>query len=299
MSAFDLIINRIQTNDSTLRSLDLAAKFLNSSQIDSLAHALKYNTVLTSLDLRCNNIDPIRCRVLAQALQVNTGLKSLILKNNNIGSLGCQFLAQALKVNSTMTSLDLQGNHIDSYSFDFLATDMGIHRSSRLTHLNLRYNHAYASGIFHSQGLTSITSLFFHLKSLNLRDNDIGDHSCTCIAHALRINPNLQSLNLRYNRIDKGGGQCIVDALVKNPKHSALIYLNLKRNHGITPQFATESELAINAARHPYFLPTRLAFLSTTHYSHSPSFNTDPLIQQRILSFIPAFISIQGSSAPP
>eukprot|EP01096_Ripella_sp_DP13-Kostka_P009879 TRINITY_DN3809_c0_g1_i2.p1 TRINITY_DN3809_c0_g1~~TRINITY_DN3809_c0_g1_i2.p1 ORF type:complete len:312 (+),score=185.82 TRINITY_DN3809_c0_g1_i2:107-937(+) len=106
-------IAKVQNNDASLTSLNLASNALFNASADentiAIAQGLKTNTNLKELNLGGNGISVSGATALAEALKVNSTLEKLNLEKNSIDNEGLQAIAAAIKDNKGLVELNLFG----------------------------------------------------------------------------------------------------------------------------------------------------------------------------------------------
>ena len=114
---------------------------------------------------------------------------------NLIGEKGISTLSQVLKTNTTVTQLNLKGNLIDPSGAKLLGEALKVNTS--LTDLNLSASKTKTP--IRALGVKAITDALLTnttLKTLELRNNAIGDSGASYIGNLIKVNKVLTSLDL-------------------------------------------------------------------------------------------------------
>ena len=223
MPVDEKILQRLQANDASLRSLNLNKCSLTDADIQILVNTLENNINLTSLYLKENEIGDEGAKALAknstliglnlernkiknkgaQALAQNTTLKRLYLWSNEIGDIG----AQALAKNTTIITLFIGKNKIEDKGAKALADNVILNNLSLSS--NVKIGDEGVKALAENETLTV----------LSLDDNEISNEG----AKALAENKTLIRLYLKNNKIKDEGAQALA-------KSNSLICLNLEGN---------------------------------------------------------------------
>ncbi|MDF1683158.1 MAG: hypothetical protein P1U36_00730, partial [Legionellaceae bacterium] len=216
------ILERLQTNDPLLTSLELWDKQIDDIDAAHLAAALKQNTTLTRLNLGHNHIGDAGTAHLAAALKENTALTEFHLLGNQIHAVGAAHLAAALKENTTLTELNLGHNYIGNTGVKHLAA--ALKQNTTLTKLYLTKNQIDADGAAHLAALLEENAT---LTILDLMSNQISVAGARSLADALKQNNTLTELNLWGTQIGSTGAKHLATALIEN---TTLTNLGLESN---------------------------------------------------------------------
>mmetsp|Transcript_21948 Transcript_21948/g.46292 ORF Transcript_21948/g.46292 Transcript_21948/m.46292 type:complete len:456 (-) Transcript_21948:248-1615(-) len=210
-------------------------------QIVALSRGLAINRILHTLDLSYSRIDDFS--ILAEGLKgccaKRLGLRSIGLRDDHLGLLMAALDSSAGAVAQKLESLDLSFNRLRNPSCigDFLRSPDCHLRELLIGYQNLwqaDYNGKNVDVTKIAQSLAVNTSL----RTLGLRQNELGDTDALELATALEENFTLETLDLGENNVSDPG----VLALANTARSSSrgLQRLNLRRN-----QFGTKASLAL------------------------------------------------------
>jgi len=122
--ALSEIVQRVKSNDPTLKELLLDNRYLAETQeMELLFDAIAQNTHVSKLSLCRNGIDDSLAAALSLALVDNASVEKLLLSDNQITSEGCEYLLGTLDSNTTVSYVDLNDNLIDDrlmYEIDMI-----------------------------------------------------------------------------------------------------------------------------------------------------------------------------------
>ena len=108
----DNIISSQLSNNTTLKTLGIAAGSINDDGVNTLVQSLKYNKSITTLYLYRNpDITSASAQSLAELLLHNNTLEVLELWGTNIDTNGVLVLVETLKTNKGLRELDLDTQH--------------------------------------------------------------------------------------------------------------------------------------------------------------------------------------------
>jgi hypothetical protein len=160
----------------------------------SLANALGSGGAarLKLLDLWSNGIGPNGAAALAKALETNTALQKLYLNENPIGPQGASSLARVLINNRALQSLWISRCNVGDAGADAIAG--ALPRARRLEALDL-----WGNGITSIGGKAIAAALHNNhnpLRTLELRDNPMGDETARAFAEMMPKNIPLATLDL-------------------------------------------------------------------------------------------------------
>ena len=108
----DNIISLQLSNNTTLKTLGIAAGSINDDGVITLVQSLKYNKSITRLYLYRNpDITSASAQSLAELLLHNNTLEGLSLWDTNIDANGVMVLVETLKTNKGLRTLRLDKQH--------------------------------------------------------------------------------------------------------------------------------------------------------------------------------------------
>ena len=108
----DNIISSQLSNNTTLKTLEIAAGSINDDGVITLVQSLKYNKSITDLYLNNNpDITSASAQSLAELLLHNNTLEVLDLMDTNIDTNGVLVLVETLKTNKGLWRLRLDKQH--------------------------------------------------------------------------------------------------------------------------------------------------------------------------------------------
>ena len=108
----DNIISSQLSNNTTLKTLWIAAGSINDDGVITLVQSLKYNKSITVLSLHSNpDITSASAQSLAELLLHNNTLEYLSLRDTNIDTNGVLVLVETLKTNKRLRTLRLDKQH--------------------------------------------------------------------------------------------------------------------------------------------------------------------------------------------
>ena len=119
------VIDRLNSNDTTLTHLDERLTLLGDRGATEIANALKTNRNLRSLRLRGVDIGSKGATALGQMLVENTALTTLDLRGNQIEDAGAEAIAAGLASRGiTMQEVDLWSNQLGDRAADAFGAAM-------------------------------------------------------------------------------------------------------------------------------------------------------------------------------
>lgn len=186
--------------------------------------ALAKNSRLRKLNLSRNEIRGKGFSIIGHMLCNGlTSLMELHLKSCLGDSEGIEKLVEGIKTQKCIAILDLSDNMIGPAGAVYIADLFSLHTRLRQLVLN--------SCQLGSEGADTVllaASATYGLETLQLNDNNIGDHGCEAISHLLRSpTSRLKHLDLKENAIGYIGLSMICKALAKN---KWLLFLGLEWN---------------------------------------------------------------------
>ena len=108
----DNIISSQLSNNTTLKTLEIARGSINDDGVITLVQSLKYNKSITGLYLPSNpDITSASAQSLAELLLHNNTLEVLYLRGTNIDTNGVLVLVETLKTNKRLRTLSLDKQH--------------------------------------------------------------------------------------------------------------------------------------------------------------------------------------------
>ena len=156
---------------------------------------------------------------IIDALHVHTKLEKVSLRGNRIGHRGCHHLLPLIR-NDRLITLDLGDNKIRDKGASILATDLG----RTLTHLNMENNSLVGAG-----SMWGDLAKWSCLKSLSLKDNNIGEVAMGVLTRSLVTNTTLTDLCLNNTGLNYVGLRAI--SVFLEDEQSRLAHLSLRYNH--------------------------------------------------------------------
>ena len=205
--------------DTRVLSLDLSCNSIRATGATALATALELNTTLSSLDMRSNALLASGARAFGRMLRTNRALTCLNVRSNGIGACGAAALAEALASSGcALTCLNLRDNAIMAWGAAAIASALHsnsslseldlsenllkeggaaavgdlLRRNAVLTSISLRYNGLRSGAVALCGGLASNATL----RTLDLRQNDLGVAELHALAEMLESNTCLAELSL-------------------------------------------------------------------------------------------------------
>ena len=231
--------------NSTLATLDVEGNDLGMEGGKALASALRGNRTLTALNLDWNRIGfgDVGGAALLEALETSR-VKRLSLVMNELG--GCYGALRNLGRNASLTSLNLSRNELGPGAGDVVARAL---KWKTLRHLDVSANDlgagsaAIGYGLAENESLTHLdmsrngveSPLFGEalevnatLRSLAIRENDLGDAGGAALARGLARNRTLETLDASRNGLSRGVGDALASAIAA--RASSLTRLDLSSN---------------------------------------------------------------------
>ena len=193
------LVRKIESEDSSLTSVELRNAGIDDSGAGKLAHALQINTVVTDLVLNCNDITDQGARALGSLLEGSTSsLRRLSLRDNPIGDGGASALAAALRTNPHMTALSLPFCGVSDEGAAALA---GALRSPTCALVELHLNGNQISDVGAKQLAAALlaNANASSLTALSLDKNHITDAGAAALAGAVERGRTLRMLTLNGN----------------------------------------------------------------------------------------------------
>ena len=192
-------LQKMLSNNSTVRTLRLVDSYITNEELDILAKALCKNSTLETLDLFKNDLgfhdeSPLKFTGMSEMLATNDKLKELSLDHNPLGSGGVTWIAQALKSNKGVKHLRLRSTLCDDEGAAQLANMLGVNKTLEFLYLCSDYDDE------------------------TLLENNIGDEGAIKLADVLKEhNSSLKVLHLCHNTniTDKGLGK-LTETVQKN-----------------------------------------------------------------------------------
>ncbi len=252
-------LERVRANDKCCTKLRLSNKRISASMATELAEAMKTNGTVTSIELTDNQIGDDGCSKLASVIPLSSSLQALEVANNQIAGPGAAALAKALQESESLEELDLSRNEIGVQGIQSLADALpkisclvklelaetnlgddglavlvrGLQQNRSVTWLGLRGNHIGPNGALalsneillghpHHQLSPSSSNT---IKSLNLRQNQLGDQGVLCLMNALKSNHTISELDLTCNQVGPLGAQAIAEVLTLPNTSLKLLFL--------------------------------------------------------------------------
>ena len=209
--AIALAVNR------SLQELDISRNQIGDNGIAHIATALQTNTTtMTTLNISNCSISDEGAESLARALAVNRSIQELDIRSNEIGDNGIAHIATALQTNTTtMTTLNISNCSISDVGAESLASFVNI----SLQYLNICNNEIGDNGIANiATALQTNTTM----RTLNISNCSISDEGAESLARALAVNRSLQELDISSNKIGNNGMANIATALQTNTTMTTL-----------------------------------------------------------------------------
>lgn len=212
----DDLVERLMRDDPSLTSLHVfSSRKFGREEVQQLCGALKINTVLKELYASGHHLTPETAGMLGAMLAANASLVSICVGNDELGDAGVQGLLSCLKQNSTLQKLDLESKGISSRGAASIAD--AIHGHVSLKELVLAHNH------LGDAGMETLQPALGSLKSLDVRDCDIGPQGMQHLATALRDEDSqLEVLCLDDNPLTAQGGQALAAGVWQSPSLTQL-----------------------------------------------------------------------------
>ncbi len=190
----DDIINRLESNDSSLIELTIKNKNIEHETLIRLALSLPGNTVLTKLTLINIPLGSAGVSILAEGIKENSSLRALCFINNGLYCHGASTLADVIRnknnsQSSGIESLTIRVNHVKDNGAIAIAEALG--ESKTLINLDLMLNEIRESGAEHLARAIEINTT---LQTLALSNNFINDRGGIRIAKSLEKNSTLQMI---------------------------------------------------------------------------------------------------------
>ncbi len=230
----DDVINRLESNDSSLIELRIVNKNIEPENLIRLASSLPGNTVLTTLFLTNVPLSSDRVSILAEGIKENSSLRELCFINNGIDCHGASTLADVIRnknnsQSSGIESLTIKLNNVKDNGAIAIAEALG--ESKTLTYLDLMVNQIGDSGAEHLARAIEINTT---LQILSLSNNLINDRGGICIAKSLEKNSTLQKIY--FNFADDANGDIFAREFI-----SVLETNGSLRLLSINPKFISEN----------------------------------------------------------
>ncbi|KAL7825480.1 hypothetical protein AOLI_G00326870 [Acnodon oligacanthus] len=210
----DILLSVLQTENSSLKELDLSSNDLHDLGVDLLSDGLKSsNCKLETLRLCCCNLTLESCKSLASALQTeDSSLKCLDLSNNDLQDSGVEQLSAGLKnSHCKLEILRLAICGLTLESCKSLASALQTENSS-LKNLDLSNNNLQDSGV--DQLSAGLKSSHCKLEILSLAICNLTMESCKCLMLAVQTeNTSLIELDLSYNELQDSGVNLLASGL--------------------------------------------------------------------------------------
>lgn len=207
--------------NSGLQILKLNSNKIGNEGAISLIDSLLGNNHLTELHLATNQITYLAVQEGMSPTTNNTTLTTLSLTNNSFQPGGLEALKIYLPFFKALKNLSINSSQIDDQSMQFLG--IGLAGNTSLEDLNLSMNRITSQG---GEILKSILQSS-PLKSLNMRDNLLGNEGVSKLAEALQNNNSLTRLDLAGNSISDIG---VINLSTIIPNNRTLTHLDLQRN---------------------------------------------------------------------
>eukprot|EP00042_Codosiga_hollandica_P033796 m.230288 g.230288 ORF g.230288 m.230288 type:complete len:389 (-) comp54269_c0_seq1:279-1445(-) len=206
------LLQRLATQHHGMtQTLNLEGNLITDVGAEHLGKFLQVDRHLTELDISFNHITARGCVAIAAGLASNTTLRKLSLIYNPIENEGAEALGEALTRNHTLTDLLLYRCSIgDQGAFIFSNCLIDHAESTSLRVLDLGSNR------FKSEAVQAISGLIRYvdaLESLSLRSSDLHPHDVEEICSNLVDNSTLKTLDLRNNAIGDRGAEQLAAAL--------------------------------------------------------------------------------------
>ncbi|GAX76219.1 hypothetical protein CEUSTIGMA_g3663.t1 [Chlamydomonas eustigma] len=212
------LFKALQDNFS-LRTLMLRGNDLDDGCAIFLAElfgGISANASLTCLDLGGNALGPAAMVALAKGLP-RSGIRDLRLDCNDLESDPFCVLAKALPDCASLLRLDLSRNLMTGQGAEVMAA--GIAGCPNLQALLLAHNRVGSKGVLALTGALLEPDKGKALKSLVLRDNDLGIEAGVYLADFLASSPPLSCLDLALNPLMGSiGVGCLAKGLQRNTR---------------------------------------------------------------------------------
>ncbi|XP_072513294.1 LOW QUALITY PROTEIN: uncharacterized protein [Salminus brasiliensis] len=232
MKDCETVCSALQSENSSLKELDLSNSDLQDSGVELLSAGLKSSHCnLQILRLALCKLGVKTCETLGSVLKLeNSSLKELDLSNNDLQDSGVELLSAGLKSSHCkLQILRLSGCMITEEGCSSLAAALRSN-PSHLKELDLTYNHPGESG----EKLLSARLKDPHctLETLRLSGCMVTEEGCSSLAAALRSNPShLKELDLTYNHPGESGEK-LLSARLEDP-HCTLETLRVEYGENI------------------------------------------------------------------
>ncbi|CEM16664.1 unnamed protein product [Vitrella brassicaformis CCMP3155] len=163
-------------------------------------------------------------KFLADYLASLGGCEQLSLNNKFFGDKGCAAIAAFLEQHKNkFTTIELQANNITSSGVDSIAKALA--SQSALRSLSLEWNPVRdSSGLRH---LCQVVAAHPSIKTLSLRECQVGPCGASAIAEMIKGNRTLESVDVAHNEFGLEGGLTILNVLQDN---GVITQLNLTGN---------------------------------------------------------------------
>ena len=188
---------------------------------EALAAALPSAGRLRLLDLWSNGLGKKGAEALARALEKNSKLEKLYLNENAIGAEGALALAKALTKNRALATLWLSRNGLGDEGAEAIAsTALRNTAARRLEALDL-----WGNGITWKGGTAIADALKSNhqLRTLELRDNDMGDQTAKAFADMMPKNHALATLDLVSTGTTSTGRDALLAGLKESTANPYLV----------------------------------------------------------------------------
>ncbi|XP_068566292.1 leucine-rich repeat-containing protein 34 isoform X2 [Cebidichthys violaceus] len=194
--------------------LDVSYNNITDEGVGHLVDLLQEDSSsLRSLDLMFNDIRRDGAEVLAKSLQCNSTLLSLRLSNNKIENSGAMHLASMLQVNSTLRELELAHCDLDTQSVIAFSIVLKSNQTLRSVDISRPLLFSHQEWAVHVSEMLAVNS---SLVELHLGKMEMTDTGMERLTGGLRLNGSLRYLDLRCNRVTRDGVRHLADLLKKN-----------------------------------------------------------------------------------